>query len=389
MTDLISLARESGVRFLLFSFTDLFGIQRAKLVPLAAVAGMSRDGAGFAGFAAWLELSPADGDVMAIPDPRSFTPLPWQSDVAWVATELTLNGEPMEQCPRRVLQRQIQRAAALGYELRSGVEAEFFLLDPSGDAVADRADTQEKPCYDQLALMRRYPLVSALMDGMEQLGWGPYQADHEDANGQFELNWTYADALTTADRHAFFKVMVKSLAEREGLRASFMPKPFQQLTGNGCHTHISLSPPGAPAASATAATTARTWCAFLMINGWNYGYRMAQPIPTCCRPPYWRRGLMGLSASSIQARAMTTTTTPIPCRMAPLAACRVIWGKRSMPSPLISRCGAVLGKASAWRTNSCAVASGAGFERSSPIGSARWGWMAERPVPVFLPMVPV
>ena len=240
MTDLISLARESGVRFLLFSFTDLFGIQRAKLVPLAAVAGMSRDGAGFAGFAAWLELSPADGDVMAIPDPRSFTPLPWQSDVAWVATELTLNGEPMEQCPRRVLQRQIQRAAALGYELRSGVEAEFVLLDPSGDAVADRADTQDKPCYDQLALMRRYPLVSALMDGMEQLGWGPYQADHEDANGQFELNWTYADALTTADRHAFFKVMVKSLAEREGLRASFMPKPFQQLTGNGCHIHISL-----------------------------------------------------------------------------------------------------------------------------------------------------
>jgi glutamine synthetase len=240
MHDLLSLVRDTGIRFLLFSFTDLFGVQRAKLVPLSAVAGMSEAGAGFAGFAAWLHLSPADGDVMAVPDPRSFTPLPWQADVAWVATELTLNGEPMVQCPRRVLQRQIARAAAMGYQLRSGVEAEFFLLDASGETIADPADRQEKPCYDQLALMRRYPLVSALMDGMEGLGWGPYQADHEDANGQFELNWTFADALTTADRHAFFKVMVKSLAERDGLRATFMPKPFQQLTGNGCHTHLSL-----------------------------------------------------------------------------------------------------------------------------------------------------
>jgi len=240
MHDLLSLARETGIRFVLFSFTDLFGIQRAKLVPLSAVAGMVEAGAGFAGFAAWLDLSPADGDVMAIPDLASFTPLPWQSDVAWVATELHLNGEAMAQCPRRVLREQIERAAVMGYQLRSGVEAEFFLLESGGEAIADRSDTQDKPCYDQLALMRRYPLVSSLMDGMEQLGWGPYQADHEDANGQFELNWTYADALTTADRHAFFKVMVKSLAEREGLRASFMPKPFQQLTGNGCHTHLSL-----------------------------------------------------------------------------------------------------------------------------------------------------
>jgi glutamine synthetase len=138
------------------------------------------------------------------------------------------------------LRRQQQRAAALGYQLRSGVEAEFFLLQSDAAAIADPADTQEKPCYDQLALMRRYPLIAALLTGMEELGWGPYQADHEDANGQFELNWTFADAVTTADRHAFFKVMVKSLAEAQGLRASFMPKPFGALTGNGCHTHLSL-----------------------------------------------------------------------------------------------------------------------------------------------------
>jgi glutamine synthetase type III len=240
MTDLASLAREQELRFLLVSFTDLFGTQRAKLVPASAIAAMAEGGAGFAGFAAWLDLSPADGDVMAIPDPASLMRLPWQGDVGWVAAELTLNGEPMAQCPRRLLRRQQQRAAELGYQLRSGVEAEFFLLQSDGTAIADPADTQEKPCYDQLALMRRYPLIAELLSGMEQLGWGPYQADHEDANGQFELNWTYADALTTADRHAFFKVMVKSLAEAQGLRASFMPKPFSQLTGNGCHTHLSL-----------------------------------------------------------------------------------------------------------------------------------------------------
>lgn len=240
MSTLSTVAQDMGLRFLLFSFTDLFGVQRAKLVPLSAVAAMEHSGAGFAGFAAWLDLSPADGDVMAIPDAGSLTPLPWQRDVGWVATELTLNGEPMAQCPRRLLRQQQQRAAALGFELRSGVEAEFFLLQPGGEALADGADSQEKPCYDQLALMRQYGLIGPLLEAMEQLGWGPYQADHEDANGQFEINWTYSDALTTADRHAFFKVMVKSMAEAQGLRASFMPKPFAELTGNGCHTHLSL-----------------------------------------------------------------------------------------------------------------------------------------------------
>ena len=240
MSDLAQRVQELNLRFLLISFTDLFGIQRAKLVPASAVAGMARDGAGFAGFAAWLDLSPADGDVMAIPAAASLTPLPWHPEVGWVAAELQLNGQPMAQCPRRLLRRQLERAAERGLELRSGVEAEFFLLDPTGEQIADGADTQDKPCYDQLALMRRYPLIAPLLDAMEQLGWGPYQADHEDANGQFEVNWTYAEALTTADRHAFFKVMVKSLAEQQGLRASFMPKPFAALTGNGCHTHLSL-----------------------------------------------------------------------------------------------------------------------------------------------------
>jgi glutamine synthetase len=233
-------AQTNGIAHFLVSFTDLFGVQRAKLVPASAIAAMESGGAGFAGFAAWLDLSPADGDVLAIPDPSSLMPLPWQPDVAWVAGDLVLDGVAMEQSPRQVLKRQLERAERMGFSFRSGVEAEFFLLDSSGEALFDADDRQSKPCYDQLALMRQLPLVAELVGAMDSLGWGPYQADHEDANGQFELNWTFDHSLVTADRHAFFKVMVKTLAERHGGRATFMPKPFGGLTGNGCHCHLSL-----------------------------------------------------------------------------------------------------------------------------------------------------
>ena len=124
--------------------------------------------------------------------------------------------------------------------MKTGVECEFFLISPDGSAITDAADTQSKPCYDQSALMRRYDVISEICDSMLELGWAPYQNDHEDANGQFEMNWHFDDALITADRHAFFKYMVKSIAEKHGLRATFMPKPFANLTGSGCHVHVSL-----------------------------------------------------------------------------------------------------------------------------------------------------
>jgi glutamine synthetase type III len=106
--------------------------------------------------------------------------------------------------------------------------------------VSDGRDTQEKPCYDQSALMRRLDVIAEISSTMVQLGWGPYQNDHEDANGQFEINWNFNDALTTADQLAFFKFMVKAIAEKHGIRATFMPKPFINLTGNGCHVHLSV-----------------------------------------------------------------------------------------------------------------------------------------------------
>lgn len=238
--DLSRIATEKGIRYFLISYVDLFGGLRAKLVPSSAIGDMQKDGAGFAGFATWLDMTPAHPDMLAIPDPDSLIQLPWKPEVGWLAGDLWMGGKEVDQCPRIVLKRQLARYAERGYTLKTGVECEYMLLTPDGRSISDDRDVQEKPCYDQTALMRRYDVVSSICDAMIELGWGPYQNDHEDANGQFEMNWDYSDALTTADRHVFFKFMVKSIAEQHGYRATFMPKPFMDLTGNGCHAHVSV-----------------------------------------------------------------------------------------------------------------------------------------------------
>jgi glutamine synthetase len=244
--DLAAFAAENRVKYFMISFTDLFGGQRAKLVPAQAIADMQEDGAGFAGFATWLDMTPAHPDMLAVPDPASVIQLPWKPEVAWVAGNCVMEGQDVAQAPRNVLRRLVDEAAAEGMHVKTGIEAEFFLLTPEGDQISDPFDTAAKPCYDQQAVMRRYDVIREICDYMLEMGWGPYQNDHEDANGQFEMNWDFADTLITADRHSFFKFMTKSVAEKHGLRATFMPKPIEGLTGNGCHAHISVwDAPGA------------------------------------------------------------------------------------------------------------------------------------------------
>jgi glutamine synthetase type III len=240
MTETLSaIAAARGMKYFLIAYTDLFGTQRAKLVPAAAIDAMAQSGAGFAGFATWLDMTPADPDVFAMPDPASLIQLPWRPEVGWLAADPWMNGRPVAQAPRVVLKNAIAAHADRG-TMKTGVECEFFLINADGTAISDAHDRQSKPCYDQSALLRRFDVIAEICDGMGGLGWGPYQCDHEDANGQFEMNFGYADALTTADRHAFFKFMVRSVAEKHGLRATFMPKPFLDLTGSGCHAHVSL-----------------------------------------------------------------------------------------------------------------------------------------------------
>ena len=234
------IAKKKGIRYFLVSFVDLFGVMRSKLVPAVAMDGVAKSGAGFAGFAAWFDMTPADPDVLVMADQSTLMQLPWKPEVAWVTGDLYMGGAEVKQNPRQILKRVIAKADALGFEMKTGVECEYFIISADGQAISDAADRQAKPCYDQQALMRKYDVISEICDCMIALGWKPYQNDHEDANGQFEMNWEYDTALTTADRHAFFKYMVKTIAEKHGLRATFMPKPFSNLTGSGCHVHVSL-----------------------------------------------------------------------------------------------------------------------------------------------------
>ena len=239
-TDLAKFAEKNGIKYFMISFTDLFGGQRAKLVPARAIAGMQEDGVGFAGFATWLDLTPAHPDMLAVPDPEAVIILPWNKEIAWVPGNCVMEGEDVAQAPRNVLRKLVSEAAEMGMHVKTGIEAEFFLLTPAGDQISDEFDTAAKPCYDQQAFMRRLDVIREISDYMLELGWGAYQNDHEDANGQWEMNWDFDDALKTADKHSFFKFMTKCVAEKHGYRATFMPKPIEGLTGNGCHAHISV-----------------------------------------------------------------------------------------------------------------------------------------------------
>jgi glutamine synthetase len=233
-----------GVEFFFAQFVDMYGRPSAKLIPAANLDDLVSEGAGFAGFAAGeIGQMPSDPDIAAMPDLDSFTLVPWEKNLARFACDITVEGEPWPYCPRTILRRQVERAKALGYEFKIGIELEYFLINRNDDGsiqIADQADTLDKPCYDMAGLTRRYDFLTTVSKYCNEMGWGNYANDHEDANGQFEQNFEYADALTSCDRAIFFRYMVHTLAEQHGMIATFMPKPFTKLTGSGCHFHMSL-----------------------------------------------------------------------------------------------------------------------------------------------------
>jgi glutamine synthetase len=243
VADVERMARERGIRFFLASFVEMTGASKAKLVPADCLETLAAEGAGFAGFAAGeLGQGPHDPDMAAIPDLESLTILPWRPEVAWLAGNIFVEGQPWPYCPRTILQRAREAAREAGYVFKCGVEAEFFLVRRNGAGIdpADPLDRLAKPCYDQATLTRNLDFLTTLIGHMQTLGWGPYANDHEDANCQFEINWLFDECLRTADRHTFFKYMVRALAEQQGMVATFMPKPFSHLTGSGAHLHMSL-----------------------------------------------------------------------------------------------------------------------------------------------------
>ncbi|MDQ1489964.1 MAG: glutamine synthetase [Actinomycetota bacterium] len=236
--------KDRGIEFLLAQFVDMWGKPSGKLIPARHLDALFEEGAGFAGFAAGeIGQGPHSPDMAAIPDPASFTPVPWEPGLARFACDIYVEGEPWPYCPRTILRNQLARAKALGYVAKTGMEAEFFLLRRGEDgkiAIADPLDTLARPCYDMKGLTRQYDFITTLSRYQTELGWDNYANDHEDANCQFESNFTYSDALTTADRVIFFRYMVHTMAQQRGMLATFMPKPFRDRTGNGCHFHVSL-----------------------------------------------------------------------------------------------------------------------------------------------------
>ena len=233
-----------GVEFIYALFVEMHGKPCAKLVPVEALEGLMADGAGFAGFAAGpFGQDPSSPDVLALPDPASYTRLPWQPNVAVMHCDPTVDGELWPYAPRVILRRALTELAERGLVLKTGVEAEYSLVVRNDDGsirVADERDTDPLPCYDARGLTRRLPHLSEVSKNLNAMGWGNYANDHEDANGQFEQNWEYAEAMTTADRLILFRLMIHTMAQRDGRYATFMPKPFSDKTGNGLHTHISL-----------------------------------------------------------------------------------------------------------------------------------------------------
>lgn len=240
------LFEEKGIKFFLMSFSDINGIPRAKLVPAHCLPDVVDGAAGFAGFAVdGMGQGPHDPDLSCVPKSDSTVfPLPWKPGLAWIAGNMQLGGTDWEHCPRAILSRTLERAKSQGFKFMLGIEPEFFLMEKpqkgAAPQISDPSDTLAKPCYGQLALLRNADFLTTLITYLNDLGYGVYQNDHEDANGQFEINWQFGDALKTADQVMFFKFMVKALAEERGLHATFMPKPFENLTGNGAHMHCSV-----------------------------------------------------------------------------------------------------------------------------------------------------
>lgn len=235
---------EKGVRYALASFVDVHGISKAKAVPLSHLSQMVEGSELFTGAA--LDGVPqevSDEEVSARPDLSSVMVLPWNSAFAWFASDLYLKGEPFEACCRGILKRVLAQADEMGYRFNLGIETEFYILKETenGFAPISDGDTLAKPCYDLTGLLDNFPWISELVDAMNQLGWDVYSFDHEDGNGQFEVDFAYSDALKMSDRFTFFRLMAKEIAKKHGYFATFMPKPFQNRTGSGAHYNMSLA----------------------------------------------------------------------------------------------------------------------------------------------------
>lgn len=236
--------RKNDIKFVLAQFVDIHGAAKAKAVPVEHLDMVLTDGAGFAGFALWgFGMGPHGPDYMAVGDLETLCVIPWMPGYARIVCNGVVKGEPYPYCSRVALKRQLDKLAARGMTLYTGIEPEFMLLTRGVDGKlgpCDPTDGLEKPCYDYKGLSRASAVLDKMVSALRGVGIDVYQIDHEDANGQFEVNFTYADALKSADNFTFVKMAASEIARQHGMIASFMPKPFSNRTGSGAHFHVSI-----------------------------------------------------------------------------------------------------------------------------------------------------
>jgi glutamine synthetase len=236
--------RDNGIRYVLAQFVVIHGSAKAKAVPVEHLDMVLTDGAGFAGFAVWgLGMGPEGPDYMAVGDLSTLSLIPWMPGYARLICNGVVNRKSYPYCSRVALKAQTARLEERGYTLFTGIEPEFMLLSRRADGSlgpADPTDDLDKPCYDYKGLYRTREALDEMVAGLRAVGIDVYQIDHEDGNGQFEINFTYADALKSADNFTFVKMAASEIAHKHGMIATFMPKPFSNRTGSGAHFHVSL-----------------------------------------------------------------------------------------------------------------------------------------------------
>ncbi len=236
--------RDRGVRYCLAAYTDVHGVGKAKAVPIDHFGGMMRGSELFTGAALdGLGQGPSDDELSVRPDLERIVVLPWRRDVAWAPGFLHYHGEPWPMCSRVVLQRAVDRAAALGYTMNLGIETEFYLVRREDGRVvpANPHDVLHKAAYDIVDLLANLPFMDEVIGYMNELGWDVHSFDHEDSNSQFEFDFSYTDVMSMADRQTLWRMMMKEVARRHGFDVTFMPKPYSNRTGTGAHFNMSLA----------------------------------------------------------------------------------------------------------------------------------------------------
>jgi len=236
--------KAEGVKYCIGAYVDIHGIPKGKFVPVDHLGHMAKGSELYTGYALdGLGQQPNDDEIASVPDLDSITQLPWRPEVAWMPADNTFKGEPYDINTRVALKRVLKQAEEMGFGLNLGIECELYVLKQDEEdnlSIPNKDDKLVKPCYDVRSFMDQFSWLDKMATTINDLGWDLYSLDHEDANGQFEFDFQYSDALTSCDRFIFFRYMAKEYAKQEGLVATLMPKPFADKTGNGAHFNMSL-----------------------------------------------------------------------------------------------------------------------------------------------------